>query len=334
MIKRIAAALSAGLILLTSAGCSLTKRDIEKTEITTEVPVVLTFLGDSIAAGYGLDGYTASDNYSCPDSYANILGKRYANELGDDIPHKMYNLAVSGDKTSDLIAHLETDDFSDALGQSNAVVISIGGNDLLGVIFDALEQIGLSAETGEFDLDNINIFAAASALIGLEADIDKALTSFEDNIAAVAESVKEKTDGDIYIQTVYNPLEVFDSIQMLTDFANEKIGRLNEIIKSSSAECGYRVIDVASEFEGRNGELTRINSFDIHPDEEGHAVIAELVDKSLRSRRYTFVTEEYGEPYLPLSTIMLILGGLCAMLAVVLIAIPKLFSKHEPEQEK
>ena len=166
-------------------------------------------------------------------------------------------------------------------------------------------------------------------MLSLEDDIDKALTQFGDNIKTAAETVREKTNGDIYIQTVYNPLEPFDSIKMLVDFSNEKIGALNDIIKSSAVECGYRVIDVAAEFDGRNGELTRINSFDIHPNEDGHAVIAELVDKSLRSRQYTFVTEEYGEPYLPLSTILLILGGLCAMLAVVLIVIPKLFKKHE-----
>ncbi len=329
MMKRIAAAASAALILLASAGCSMTRRDLEKTEITTEVPVIVTFLGDSIAAGYGLEGYTDDDNYSCPDSYANILGKRYANELGEDVPHEMNNLAVSGDRTADLMVHLETADYAGKLKKSDAVVISIGGNDLLGVIFDALEQLGLSEETGELDLDNINILSAASALMSLEEDIDKALTEFESNIAAVAESIGEKTNGDIYIQTLYNPLEAFDSIQMLTDFSNEKIGRLNEIIKDGSEEYGYRVIDVSSAFEGRNGELTRINSLDIHPNEDGHAVIAELVDKSLRSRRYTFVMEEYGEPYLPLSTILLILGGLCAMLAVVLVVIPKLFEKHE-----
>ncbi|MBP3379934.1 MAG: SGNH/GDSL hydrolase family protein [Ruminococcus sp.] len=329
MMRRISAAASAALVLFASVGCSMTKRDLEKTEITTEVPVVTTFLGDSIAAGYGLEGYTDSDNYNCPDSYANILGRRYGEELGEDVPHQMYNLAVSGDKTSDLIAHLETDSFAEALEKSSAVVISIGGNDLMGIVFDAMEQIGLSWETGEFDLDNIDIFAAASVLMSLEENIDEALANFEVNIKAVAETAAEKTNGDIYIQTVYNPLESFDSIQMLTDFSNEKIGRLNEIIKSNSAECGYRVIDVAAEFEGRNSELTRINSFDIHPNEEGHSVIAKLVDKSLRSRRYTFVTEEYGEPYLPLSTILLILGGLCGMLVVVLIVIPKLFKKHE-----
>lgn len=328
MIKRIAASAFAAAILFSTAGCSMTERDIKTTESTADVPVVVTFLGDSIAAGYGLDGYTENGNYGCPDSYANILGKRYGKELGEDIPQEMYNLAVSGDKTSDLIAHLETNDFAEALKKSDAVVISIGGNDLLGVIFDAVEQLGLSSETGKFNFDDINILEAVSALMRLEEDINEALANFENNITAVAESVAEKTDGDIYIQTLYNPLESFDSIQILVDFSNEKIGRLNEIIKSSSAECGYRVIDVAAEFEGRNKELTRINSFDIHPNEEGHAVIAELVDKSLRSRKYTFVTEEYGDPHLTLTAIILILTALCAT-AAMLIMIPKLFKKHE-----
>ncbi len=40
-------------------GCSLTERDIIETQHKADIPPRMLFLGDSIAAGYGLDGYTA-----------------------------------------------------------------------------------------------------------------------------------------------------------------------------------------------------------------------------------------------------------------------------------
>ena len=77
MLKRLISIAAAFIILFTLTGCTLTERDVIDKTYELNSPPRLMFLGDSIAAGYGLDGYTLTDNYSCHESYANILDKKY-----------------------------------------------------------------------------------------------------------------------------------------------------------------------------------------------------------------------------------------------------------------
>lgn len=327
MLKKILAFAVSSAILCGITGCSLVKQDMIEVVHETEVPPDVVFLGDSIAAGYGLDGYTSTDNYSCMESYANTLKNRYTDELDGLCTHNMQNFAVSGATSSDLLKLLNSGTIDDALADADAVVVSIGGNDLLHIMFNMLGNFGITAENHTIDTSEFDLFGAAASLLSMESDIDEALAGFEVNIQEISTVLNEKTDGVIYVQTLYNPLETFSDIQAVADFSNEKLDRFNEIVKAGS--YGYKVIDVAADFEGRCAELTRISKLDIHPNEKGHAEIAEIIDSAFRADGFSCTVQEYGEPYLPLSTIMLILGGFCAMLAIVLIVIPKLFKKYE-----
>lgn len=331
MIKKFSSAALAAFVMLISTGCSLTERDLIEKTYNTEVPPKMIFLGDSIAAGYGLEGYTSTDNYSCPDSYANILKERYTAELSEICSHEMYNEAVSGATSSALLGLLESGELDDELSQSDAVVVSIGGNDLLHIMLDAFSEFGLSLENKTADFSDFNLMDALSSLFTLNDNIDTALTKFEENLKQISNELNSKTNGTVYIQTLYNPLETFTDIQMVVDFSDEKLDRFNEIIKSNSAD-NYKVIDVAKNFEGKCNELTRIADLDIHPNEEGHAVIADTVDKAFRETGFTITVQEYGEPHLTLSAIFLIIGGILAMLIVVMLIIPKMFKKYEGDK--
>lgn len=327
MIKKIISAALAALVMLTTTGCSLTKRDLEEKIYDTEIPPKILFLGDSIAAGYGLDGYSPDDNYSCPDSYANILNKRYASELPEIFEQKMYNCAVSGETSSTFLNLIESGKLDTELSQADAVVVSIGGNDLLNIILDSIRKFGLSAENKALDFSEFNIMDAISSLFTLEDDIDAALINFEENLQAISNELNSRTNGTVFIQTLYNPFESFMNIQMVADFSNEKINRFNEIVKSNSTD-NYKIIDVAKDFEGKCDELTRIADWDIHPNEKGHTVIAGSVDKAFRETGFTVTVLEYGEPHLTLSAILLIIGGILAMLLVVMLIIPSMFKKY------
>ena len=260
-----------------------------------EVPPKMLFLGDSIAAGYGLDGYTSTDNYNC-SSYSNILKEKYETELMNECGHIMVNKAVSGYTSDDLIKQIQSGVLDSDLRDSDAVVISIGGNDLLGIMLDLLDDLGIS-KSGTFDLDDVNIFGAASSFLTMDGNVDAALDKFNENIRIISEELLKRTNGKIYIQTLYDPLEYFDSFKMVTEFSDEKIGKLNSIIAGNSPS-GYTVIDVAADFRGKSGELTNIGSFDIHPNQHGHEVIAEDVDRAFRNTGFTYTTIEYGEKQL------------------------------------
>lgn len=324
MFRKITSLLTSAVILVGFTGCSMVKHELVETEYNTDIPQKMLFLGDSIPAGYGLDGYTDRDNYNC-ESYPNILKEQYTTELSQICTHEMQNLAVSGATSDDLLELIESGKLDSALENTNAIVISIGGNDMLHIMFSLLSDLGMSAENRTIDLENIDIISALGQLMTMSDEVDEALTDFETNIQEISAKLNEKTSGEIYVQTLYNPLETFTDFQILVDFSEEKIGRYNEIVRNNAGN--YKVIDVAEEFDGRCDVLTRIKQLDIHPNEEGHRLIAEMVDKSFRATGFSCTVQEYGPPRLTFLAIALIFLGFFALFLTLIIVIPNLFRK-------
>ena len=328
MLKKIFSAIIALFVPIVLTGCALTERDLVDKTYETNTPPRLMFLGDSIAAGYGLEGYTSNDNYSCSDSYANILDAKYTAALAETYSHEMQNFAVSGATSADLIELLKSGKLDSALAETDAVVVSIGGNDLLGNIYTIIESLGITPENQTINIDDIDILSLLGQIATLEENVQDSLTEFEANLKEIAVILNEKSEGDVYIQTLYNPLETFTDISLVTDFSESTLTEFNRIINDNSVN-GYKVIDVAADFVGKCEELTRIGQIDIHPNEAGHKVIAEAVDEALTADTYTYTTQVYGEPHLTLTAILLIAGGILAMLIVVVVLIPKMFRKYE-----
>ena len=326
VIKRAAAAIGAGIMLMSFASCGKAEIHELNVEHNTKVPPKMMFLGDSIAAGYGLEGYKKDDNYNCR-SYSNILKEKYTAELGSECVHTMVNDAVSGYTSSDLIAQIQSGSLDSELKDADAVVISIGGNDLLGLLFDLASSLGIN-DFSSFNIKDIDFASAASALLGMGNDADKALEQFSVNIDTISAELKKRTNGTIFVQTLYDPVEYYDNFAVITDFAAQKIAKLNSIISEKSAN-GYKVIDVASDFKGRAGELTNIKKMDIHPNAAGHEVIAEDVDKAFRAAGFSYFTIEkvkdepsYGARIAVLCSI--IAAALIVVIGIVLIVRKKL----------
>lgn len=328
MLKKFFSAAIALFLPIVLTSCALTERDLVDKTYETNTPPRLMFLGDSIAAGYGLEGYTSTDNYSCPDSYANTLDAKYTADLAETYSHEMQNFAVSGATSADLIELLNSGKLDSALAETDAVVVSIGGNDLLGNIYPIISSLGITPENQTINIDDIDILSLLGQIATLEENVQDSLTEFEANLKEIMVILNEKSEGDIYIQTLYNPLETFTDISLVTDFSESTLTEFNRIINDNSVN-GYKVIDVAADFVGKCEELTRIGEIDIHPNEAGHKVIAEAVDKALTSDTYTYTTQVYGEPHLTLTAILLIAGGILAMLIIVVVLIPKMFRKYE-----
>ena len=269
-------------------------------EYKCDVPPNVLFLGDSIAEGYGLDGFE-TDKYSC-DSYANILRDRYATQLKGKCETTMINDAVSGDTSQQLLDHLNSGEFDECLAKSDAVVISIGGNDILEIFLGFLNDnfVMISDENGTtVDWSNISLLKIGKDLYEMSDKIDVALEKFNTNIQSISNYINSKTDGVVVVQTLYNPLDQLNYLQSLENMAEEKIAVLNQYIKdnaSTDTKENYIVADVAPLFIGKAEELTNISDFDIHPNIEGHRVIADCVDKTLRTQKYTCFQEIEIEP--------------------------------------
>lgn len=326
MLRKTTAVLGTASILFCFSSCAMTEIPTREVPHHTDVPPKMLFLGDSIAAGYGLDGYTPTDNYNCR-SYSNILKEKYEAELMNECGHIMINKSVSGYTSDDLIKQIESGELDSDLKDSDAVVVSIGGNDLLGIMLELLGSLGIS-DSGSFDTGSLDIFGAAASFLTMDGDVNKALEKFDENIKTISAELLKRTEGTVYIQTLYDPLEYFEKFKMVTEFSDEKIGKLNSII-SGNAASGYTVIDVAADFKGKAGTLTNIGSFDIHPNAEGHEVIADDVDKAFRETEFTYMTTETGEKRLTEQGRKAVGGGIAGIAALFGIGTVAIISKKK-----
>ena len=332
MTKRIMSLLMIAVILLCCGSCSGIKltKFVDVTE-ETAVPPKIVFLGDSIAAGFGLDGYTASDLYNCR-SYANIIGEMYDKELPEDCTGVMVNKSVSGATSSELLESIKSGELDEALAGSDAVVVSIGGNDLLSVLLGIIKDTGYNYESGKIEFSETDILSAALDLLTLDSDIDSALGGFRNNLKEIAAGLSDKTNGRIFIQTLYNPLEYFKKIKVLVNFSDDKIDTFNKIVE----ECAYdgekqlyTTVDVAGAFDGRCTDLTNINSFDIHPNASGHEVIAGKVDSAVRKYTYSYTkTVEVTDEDAVRRLVLICAAAGIAVIAVITVIIVLLVRKN------
>ena len=290
MLKRIFSAIVAcAAAICFSVNCFADDSSQSASRVQTAVPDKIAFLGDSIAAGYGLNGYKRGGE-SPEDSYAYILGEKYKGELSGITQGQMVNLAVSGDTTSQLVSHLESGNMDEKLKDSKAVVISIGGNDVMGPLL-AFFYVGLGVRSADdFKKLDPTVFEQEKTLKKMEPvlkTISASISAFPAKMERIVKSLKSKLDAVIIVQTVYNPLDSNPSYAAISKIVGEKLGDLNKAISEGSKNGeSYLVCDVAAAFAGKSSELTNIEKFDIHPSAAGHKVIAQEVDKVVRTKEY------------------------------------------------
>ncbi|MGN0648930.1 MAG: SGNH/GDSL hydrolase family protein [Oscillospiraceae bacterium] len=257
-------------------------------------------LGDSIATGYGLDGYTAGDNYSAKGSFGNMLSA----ECSDYV-----NLAVDGRTTAQLLEALDTAEMRDAVADADCVIISIGGNDFLQPMITAVQMAMFSnpdimsiiqgGDTADIDLNAVSEQLAQTVLAAAE-NVDTAKSG--ENLNGILAKINELSpNADVKLLTVYNPFEGGDSFYFdavndnfedvqafslagifgkLGDKAEAKLAQLNYEIVNAANSNGAEIIDVYSAFKGHAAEYTNISSFDVHPNSSGHALIYSLISEN------------------------------------------------------
>lgn len=261
----------------------------------TDAPGKIVFLGDSIAAGYGLAGYTGTSSASPKDSYASILGEKYKNELSDVTQAQMVNLAVSGYTSSQVLSSLEDKQTLEQLTDSDVVVISAGGNDVMGPLL-AFVYVGLGVKSPE-DMNKLDpkVFSDPKTELKMKptlAAITMNISAFTKNIKKITEIIHSKTDARIIVQTVYNPLDSEPGYADLSKIVGEKLGELNKAINDcSDTGKNYTVCDISAAFAGKSAELTNIGKLDIHPSAAGHKVIAQELDKVIKTAKYSIETK-------------------------------------------
>lgn len=241
----------------------------------------IVYLGDSIAEGIlGPSPFSERDSYCYYAIVGRVNNYRYVNcSVSGDTTVWMYNRLV-GDSTRDKIRRYW-------ISEADIIHISILGNDLLG------GDIGQTAyEAAREEYDNIDRM------------IDRATQYF----TLCIEKVKElNPDAVLMVNTVYNPLDAATTLltparkQRLLDALNGDasrirtvgtylLNRLNSVIYDylDKHPDAFEVIDAYTAFDNKYKEncdegVALIYDDWLHPSNEGHAVMASLIQDKLIS---------------------------------------------------
>ena len=238
--------------------CSCTGEKEVNSDLSAKLPkrqgLKITALGDSIAAGYGLE--------SQDDNYLSIFSKNIGASLKND--------AVSGYDSGDLVSLLSDGKVNEDIKSADMIIISVGGNDILHKKEEVISVIK------EAFLHGGDYFPA---------EINEIYASFETNLSAVFSYIHGiNPNAAVIIQTLYNPalkqgykISVIDASKLIDKY----IVRLNESIISVSSDFSYvTVFDVADEMNKDADNFYNLKTdFDIHPTKKGHLTLSELYTK-------------------------------------------------------
>ena len=225
-------------------------------------------LGDSLSEGVGASARGESD-------FVSLVWDGLPGEL------ELLNLGESGDTSGDLIGHGHLGqavdeverrrDDDDPDNDVKLVTLEIGGNDLLDIFF-SLVLPGTCPALGE----------ALAKPRCVEA-LRNALDEYRPNLTAAIDRLQAADpDLPIALMTLYNPFS--GSLQPVDEMAELALegsadspfpAGLNDTIREEARGQGVIIVEWYPLFEGKAGEY--IANDLIHPNDEGHRVMAEAV---------------------------------------------------------
>lgn len=217
--------------------------------------------GDSIAAGYGLKGYSSKKETPPKDSYQAIVASF--------LKTSPFNYAMSGDDSNDCIELLNSGTADVSLAKADIITISIGSNDLLKPFVKMVKESGFAIKLKDNET------------------LNKRIDKFSTNFARIIKIIKQKApEAKIYVTNIYNP---FNDIIILGKAADNYIREINKTFNTDSDS--YTVIDLYTLFKTKKlsnvqfdmSDIENIN-LDPHPSKKGHKEIATAIIDALNKK--------------------------------------------------
>ncbi|MBO4678016.1 MAG: S-layer homology domain-containing protein [Oscillospiraceae bacterium] len=238
-----------------------------------EEPVYVA-LGDSIADGYRLAGYTAPG--SAPAESFPVL-------LANAMEARLIPLAVSGMDTDGLLRALDTQTYRSAVAKADTITLTIGSNDLLHPAIDRLTSLGQSVAEGDLSGLLTDLTGAGNVLTSAEAQEEYArhVTRFRDNWEAIISRIRAlNPTAEIYVTNFYNP---YGMLEYTLGFFSLHVGsvaqtyldQMNAWLEESPSAGEYRIADIRDVSTNVCFSPRDLTGFDLdpHPDPAGHALI-------------------------------------------------------------
>lgn len=232
--------------------------------------------GDSIAAGYGLDGSAVGSD----ESMRYVAGRdsnAYAGIVSRALNYDLNNFAASGATTANLLNKVKTNSVLSAVSKADLVTVSIGGNDMIGMASTILSRAAMHEALGDY-LD----------IPRTDDSIEKMYSTLESNLTEIMRTLVNANNGKgkIYLQTLYNPFKYNTSYTIdfgsytynVGNLIDYYINRINEIYRRVRSNVGgFYLVDTASAMNGDGRCFYEISTPDFHPTAYGHRVIANTI---------------------------------------------------------
>lgn len=243
-------------------------------------------LGDSISAGYGLEG----GELSFPEMLERDTGYVLTDFSSND-----------GVTSEDLLETLNKSEVIAAVQGADVITITVGGNDLMNALYEYLADapgVSMSAEDIREGLENGTIGTGTLMKLMMElgdfpasSQASAALTTLGANLSSALAQIKVMNpDATCIVANQYNPYGHINNQAAADIVSTFKVGvrALNTTLEGVAQAQGATVADVHSAFAASssnpcNAYFTGLNNFslDFHPNALGHQLIAEEVEQAL-----------------------------------------------------
>jgi lysophospholipase L1-like esterase len=205
-------------------------------------------LGDSVPAGSAC---------GCTD-YVNLLAGR----LGDNVTST--NLAVPGQTTSGLLDQLSSAEVRSALADADVVVVTIGANDLEGT------------DPSDCDSPDDGPQCYSGELSTLTQNLDRVVSAVAAQTTRPGARILLTGYWNVFLDGTAAKAKGADYVRVADAVTRE----VNSRISSAAAAHGAVYVDLFTPFRGADGskDCTSLLAADgDHPDEAGHALIADAL---------------------------------------------------------
>ena len=242
-----------------------------------ETPTTINIVGfgDSIAAGYAVEGsdmytsYTAFDNGEASINdmcFTNIIASQFESSY-DEVRVKSY--AKSGDETGDLIAKFNNTtlyaDLAEDVENADIITLCIGANNVLSV---ALNNMA-------------NYFSGSISIDEIETLLQQGVANFKNDYSNTIIPYLTQGAATVYVMTIYDPYYYFDFDDMY--FETEVMMGVN--VKNEFKQSFNSLKNLAISY------MDEVNSYIKSYNYQGKSVVVVDVNSSMK----TLTKSQYSE---------------------------------------
>lgn len=184
------------------------------------------------------------------------------------------NLSEEGITSSELLNII--DENNEKIKDSDLITVSIGGNNILNAILRNLnidESILQGCDEEKFD----SIISEHLNSDEIKNEILNEVNKFSKDFPSIIKKIKKLApEADIYVNTVYNPINKKCNIY---DFFDEQINSINDLIVKNNSNYDYKIIDCYHILDSEEVLNFKIENgvARIYPNKVGHAMMATQV---------------------------------------------------------